>query len=543
MTVAGSRDGLPPTLSAALAEWSGVLGEDHVLDAAAAEARYGQCTTGATRVIAGAVRPVERSQIERVVAIAVRFRIPLYPISTGHNWGYGSALPTVDGCVILDLSRMDRISLFDAGSGTVTIEPGVTQGQLARFLDDAGHPFLVPVTGAGPSCSILGNALERGYGITPYTDHFSAVMAIEAVLADGRVYQSALSEMGAAHLDRAFKWGIGPYLDGAFTQSSFGIVTAMTIALARRPASLKTFLFGIRRVDELPHIVERVRQIVASYPGVVGGINLMNAHRVLAMTAPYPRDRLGSDGRIPPDVLSELASRHQVMEWTGFGTLYGSEGVVNAAQREIRRLLKPYAKRLMFISPQRAAMLARLAKLLPRPLQSKLVPRVEMLARSLQLVAGRPNETALPLCYWLKPGTGPRDEALDPARDRCGLIWYAPLVPMNADKVGAYVEMVHEIMSAHRMEPLITLTSLSDRCFDSTVPLLFDVESEESRDNAQKCYRALLEAGRDAGVLPYRVGVQTMSWLTQNDTTYWQLVREIKKTIDPWSIISPGRYV
>ena len=93
------------------------------------------------------------------------------------------------------------------------------------------------------------------------------------------------------------------------------------------------------------------------------------------------------------------------------------------------------------------------------------------------------------------------------------------------------------------VEPLITLTSVSDRCFDSTVPLLFDLDSEASRENAWRCYWALLEAGRSQGFLPYRVGIQTMGWLSENDSTYWQLVRQIKKALDPAAILSPGRYV
>jgi FAD/FMN-containing dehydrogenase len=132
---------------------------------------------------------------------------------------------------------------------------------------------------------------------------------------------------------------------------------------------------------------------------------------------------------------------------------------------------------------------------------------------------------------------------MDPARDGCGVAWYSPLVPMKPESVAAYVRMVTAIMREHRLEPLITLTSLSDRCFDSTVPLLFDLDSEESRRNAETCYRALLEAGRGQGFLPYRVGIQTMSWLSRNDTTFWQVVREIKKTLDPHGIISPGRYI
>jgi 4-cresol dehydrogenase (hydroxylating) len=35
--------------------------------------------------------------------------------------------------------------------------------------------FLVPATRAGPGCSIIGNALKRGYGITPLTDHFQSI--------------------------------------------------------------------------------------------------------------------------------------------------------------------------------------------------------------------------------------------------------------------------------------------------------------------------------------------------------------------------------
>ena len=190
-------------LPRALLDWSALLGQSRVLDAGAAQADYGRCTTGIRRRLAGALRPCERSQIPPIVEIAARFKVPLYPISTGHNWGYGTALPPTDDCMILDLSGLDRILEFDAETGLVTVEPGVTQRQLAEFLDRGDHQYLVPVTGAGPTCSIVGNALERGYGITPQADHFGAVMALEAVLPDGRVYRSALSELDGQQLDRA----------------------------------------------------------------------------------------------------------------------------------------------------------------------------------------------------------------------------------------------------------------------------------------------------------------------------------------------------
>ncbi|HZI73015.1 MAG TPA: FAD-linked oxidase C-terminal domain-containing protein, partial [Gemmatimonadales bacterium] len=331
--------------------------------------------------------------------------------------------------------------------------------------------------------------------------------------------------------------------DGIFTQSGLGIVTQMTIALSRRPDAIKIFLFGLKRSEKLGDLVELVREVNARFPGIVGGINLMNAHRMLAMAAPYPHERLGPDGLISPEVLAELSHQNQVMPWTGFGTLYGSKEVVRAVQRDVRRLLRPLVSRLVFISPEGGRMLARAGGLLPGYFRSKFARKLEMLERSLQLVAGRPNETALPLCYWNTRKQPRAGVAMDPARDGCGVAWYSPLVPMKPESVAAYVQMVTAIMRKHRLEPLITLTSLSDRCFDSTVPLLFDLDSEESRRNAETCYWALLEAGRGQGFLPYRVGIQTMSWLSRNDTTFWQVVREIKKTLDPHGIISPGRYI
>ena len=185
-------------LDEARSAWSELLGRDRVLAGADAQREYGACTTAAERRLAGALRPKDAASIPSVLRIARDHRVPVYAISTGRNWGYGTALPVRDDCVILDLSGLRRISAFDAETGVVTVEPGVTQAMLAEFLDRGGHRFLVPVHGAGPDCSILGNAIERGYGITPHTDHFGAVLALEAVLADGSVYRSPLPELAGA---------------------------------------------------------------------------------------------------------------------------------------------------------------------------------------------------------------------------------------------------------------------------------------------------------------------------------------------------------
>lgn len=528
-------------IQSAVREWQTLLGDSLVLGHEAAMVAYGGDASGIVRRIPAALKILDVTTLPEVMRIATRYKVAVYPISTGKNWGYGTALPARDDCVILDLSRMQKILHFDSELGVVTLEPGVTQGMLAEFLDRGDHPFLVPVTGAGPQCSLMGNALERGYGVTPFVDHFGAVTDIEAILADGSIYKTALREAGGDDLARLFKWGIGPYSPGLFTQSGFGIVTRMSIILARRPETVKVCLFSLKDDALLEPAVDRVRNILAKLPGTVGAINLMNQHRVLAMSAPYPADRLGQDGLIPQSVINELGKQYQIFPWTGFGTLYGTKRMVAAAQKEIRAELSGIASRLMFLSPGNAKLLAGLAGLLPGAMGKRLASTVGTLAKSLELVAGRPNETALPLCYWRNPNA-PQGKWMDPTRDGCGLIWYAPLVPMRPVGVRTYVDMVKRVAIKHQIEPLITFTSISDKLFDSTVPLIFERQKPEAVAAATSCYNDLLENGRLIGSFPYRVGVNTMEKLSGLQNMAPRFHDRLREACDPEDLLAPGRY-
>ena len=189
------------SLSLAVKDWQALIGEANVV-LGDALADYANDTTGAQRHIPAALRIQDSACLTDVMRIASSYKVPVYPISTGKNWGYGTALPARHGCVIIDLSALQRIIHFDAELGVITLEPGVTQGMLADFLEAGNHPYLVPVTGAGPKGGLLGNALERGYGVTPHVDHFGAVTDLEAVLADGSLYRTALREAGGEELAR-----------------------------------------------------------------------------------------------------------------------------------------------------------------------------------------------------------------------------------------------------------------------------------------------------------------------------------------------------
>ena len=186
-------------------------------------------------------------------------------------------------------------------------------------------------------------------------------------------------------------------------------------------------------------------------------------------------------------------------------------------------------------------MLSRLFTRLPGAMGRRLGSTASTLAKSLELVNGIPNETALPLAYWRNPKQ-PLNNFRDPARDGCGLIWYAPLVPMRPVSVRSYANMVTRVTAAHGMEPLITFTSINDKLFDSTVPLLFDRSNQTQLAAAQFCYRELLGAGQASGFFPYRVGIDAMPALSdlQQDSRTFHL--RLKSALDPTGLSAPGRY-
>lgn len=528
------------SLQSAIAEWTEILGESGVITTG--DTVIGASTAGMTRDIPAVLRPTNQEEVSAALKIAQLWQIGVYPVSTGNNWGYGSANPVEDGCVVLDLSRLNRISDFDPELGVVTVEPGVTQGALREFLDQQEGEYFVPVTGAGPTCSLLGNALERGYGITPITDHFGAVMKIEAILPDGSLYRTPLSELGGNEIDGLFKWGVGPYIDGIFSQGNFGVVVRMTIALAPVPETVTAFFFSTKDDAKLEALVPTVRQVLRALSGSVVAINLLNSQRMLSMMTPFPNDK-AVDGVLPTQEVERLASKHGVAAWSGVGSIYASREVVRAAKRTLRRLLGPVTDRLVFVNRRKVDVARKVAGVLPSNLATRVKGMADTLSGALEIMHGIPNDVALSLAYW-RSGNLPRpDTPKNPARDGCGLIWFAPLVPIRGTDVRQYIEMIERICPQYGVNPLITLTTMNDRCFDSTVPLLFDRNDANATARANDCYRALYEAGKEKGFLPYRLNIDAMGTLSAEGSVFARVTSQLKAAVDPNFILAPGRYV
>ena len=122
-----------------------------------------------------AVAPDSVEQVQTIVKIANRYKIPLWTISTGKNLGYGGSAPLLGGSVMLDLKRMDRILEVNDKNHYALVEPGVSYFDLYSYIQEKGLKVWIDPADPGWG-SLIGNAVDRGGGRTPMRDHFDAVV-------------------------------------------------------------------------------------------------------------------------------------------------------------------------------------------------------------------------------------------------------------------------------------------------------------------------------------------------------------------------------
>ncbi len=211
------------------------------------------------RVASAAVAPESVEQIQRILAVANRFSIPLYTIATGRNLAYGGSAPAYSGSVILDLKRMNRILEVSEEFAYALVEPGVSYFDLYRHLREKGLKLWIDVPDPGWG-SPVGNSLDHGAGRLPlpYRDHFDGHCGMEVVLANGQVVRTGMGAIPHSRLWLQTKYGPGPLLDGLFSQSNFGIVTKMGFWLMPEP---EASLSGRIRVPHHDDVIPFVRAL------------------------------------------------------------------------------------------------------------------------------------------------------------------------------------------------------------------------------------------------------------------------------------------
>lgn len=293
---------------AALRAMEAVVGTAHLLADDATMERYARSTAARPVRPLAVVRPAGAGEVAQLVRIAAAHRLAVYPLSTGKNWGYGDACAVGAGQVILDLSRMNRIVQVDAELAYAVIEPGVTQRQLSDFLRDNGYPLWADCTGAGPDTSYVGNIMERGFGHSPYGNRLQHVAGMQVVLASGEVLDTGFGHYRQARATHLFPYGVGPFLDGLFTQSNMGIVTRLGIWLMPQAACVNHFLCSVPAHGDIAAVVDALRPL--RLDGTLRSIlHIGNDLRVLSGGRVFPRDAAAPEGRAATGAAARRVAR------------------------------------------------------------------------------------------------------------------------------------------------------------------------------------------------------------------------------------------
>lgn len=527
----------------AIAKWRKRLGSEHVKDTTADIALFAATTLPSAPAPAAVLEPGSVEEVVDTVRIAKQLRVSLYPISTGRNWGYGDACPTGPSQVLVDLRRMNRIIELDETMAYVVIEPGVTQGQLAEYLQAKGAKLRVDCTGAGPDTSIVGNVLERGFGHSAYGNRVQTVCGMQIVLADGRILETGFGHYGNAKAARLYPSGLGPALDGLFTQSNFGIVTRLGLWLMPCPQKVELFVYVIEDPGRLGAVVDALRRL--RLDGTIRSVvHLANDLRLISGLKRFPWDELDGRTALPEEVRLKLRRQTGIGAWGLSGSLAGDRRGVAASRAALRRSLRGSGGKLLFLTDRKLRFAEFAARHFCFGARGDNLRQRLLTARGvLDLNTGRPTAEFLRGAYWRsRSGRQVTPGGADPARDNCGLIWLSPVIPMTGASVEHFCGLVEPVFRQWGFEFLLTLSTITDRAMGAVMTVAFDKQSPDEARRAETCYASLLQLCMENGYLPYRLGIQSMGEIDRGSSVFWDVASEIKAALDPAGIIAPGRY-
>jgi glycolate oxidase len=223
----------PPVPAAVLAEalCRGIPGQRVVWDAdvirslSADDAEWAPVGTAAL-----ALRPRSEAEVQEAVRVCADLRVPI--VTRGAGTGLSGGANAVDGCLVLDLSKMNQILEIDADNLVCTVQPGVVNDDLKAAVRERGLWYPPDPASAGWS-TIGGNIATNAGGLccVKYGVTRDYVLGMRAVMGGPAGYGNVV------RLGRRTTKGVAGYdLAGLMvgSEGTLGVFTEVTLRL--RPA-------------------------------------------------------------------------------------------------------------------------------------------------------------------------------------------------------------------------------------------------------------------------------------------------------------------
>lgn len=477
-------------------EFSKLLGDDFVILSGRKLNQLLENTTGfEIPEVPALLKPGSTAELASILSICRREKLPVYTFSKGLNWGLGSRLPVQDGCVLIELSRLNRILEINEKFHYAIVEPGVSQGQLSAEIRRLGLKLMLNVTGSSPDASVLANMLERGSGFMAH--RIDDLKGMEVILADGQLIRSGFwGEKGPREIFH-YPMGMGPDWRGLFSQSNLGIVTLGVVNLHPRLEQQKMLWC---KVDE------------SRLPALMEGLGELYRRKYLVSVT-----HIGNDKRMK----IEHGGADSQRTWTSFGMVQGSAEFVQFLEQEIPRLIGSRCLSLGFFTEEEAE-------------DAGIGP-----------VFG--CNTGIPTDYFLKAmyrseDLNPEDHPLQIDHGPLGMLCCLPVLPLEASAIEECLDILDGIHRDFGIQPATTLNPMNDQCLESVINIYFRRSDPEDVKKAHEANREMSLRFHRAGFRFYRLDVRLMQEFIDKENQHWNLVEQLKTCLDPQGILSPGRY-
>ncbi|MDX9873794.1 MAG: FAD-binding oxidoreductase [Spongiibacteraceae bacterium] len=493
-------------LSRALSDFERAVGKDAVFTSAVDQASYSDLYAPAdstTHQPSAAVTPRSLEELQAVMRIANEQGVPLWTVSRGKNLGYGGAAPVLSGSVVLDLSRMNRILDVDPRQAACLIEPGVGFYDLYNHLQEQEIPLWMSLPSQAWG-SVVGNALDRGAGYTPYGEHASQICGMEVVLPTGEVVRTGAGAMNNSRTWQNFRNGFGPGWDQMFCQSNFGVVSKMGLWLMPAPEAVLTLKYDFQKPEDIIWGVDvlaelRLRRILDSH------VTIGTPIRVASLFS-QRKEWYDGDGAIPDDIVQKMMEKYNIGFWNFSIRLFGHPAMLRQQAELIKAAFAPHSKQ-EFVETWWH--------------QGEPVPKFAVHV---------PTVFFLNVTNWHGGRGGHTD--------------FSPIMPLDGKQIYEQYLRTRQRYDEFGIDFYSGFT-LAERYATNVNMVIYDRDNKDMTDRARKLFRALIDDSHRAGYGAYRTHIDYMDAIAQtydfNNHALLRLNERVKDLLDPNGILSPGK--
>lgn len=510
----------------AVNEWRKIIGSENVITDSDHVRKCEAATFETTQKIKAILKPSCSEEVQSILQIANQFSISIYPSSRGRNCGYGTRVPYVSESVLLDLSRLDKILDYDEELAFVRIQAGVTQEQLAIFLKSKGDRLMMDPIATFADCSVVANILERGHGLTSYADRIASGSDYEIVLPTGEKLMTGYHSYANARTAGLDRWSPGPAIDGLFSQSNFGVVTAMTIWLIPRPEFTQAIAFTLSSQQKFHSALERLRRFKLD-GSIKFGPRFFNEYRLIETFSRYPWEKMSGQTPLSRTCVEEIKAELQIPLWLGLVGFHGSKKQIAADSELVLREIKDIADRILVVDENSGPV---------KPSD----PPFERFANAAYLGMTGRVERVTQRPRW-RQKTSPRFD--DWSQEECGIIWFPVSTPFRGEDALNAIEIIRQTVTEFGFEPDMSVSAIRQRTLEVNASIVFDRSDLKQNENAIPCANEALSRLAKAGFYPHRLGLATMAAIDRMSDENRLVLTKIKQALDPKNILASGRYV